>query len=147
MQDSILGVIDLPLREAPEGAKNLPFAKGMPMMVVYITILGLILFPFGASASSIREQGFDPGMPLEEMYLASLILIGLSILLLFFYRDPYREIQDGIVSPADGLVQKVDKHSGMIQSMARSCPRNTWMVAIYQPSQKIQIRMRDWSLN
>ena len=41
----------------------------------------------------------EPGMPLEEIYLASLILIGLSILLLFFYRDPYREIQDGIVSP------------------------------------------------
>ena len=124
MQDSILGVIDLPLREAPEGAKNLPFAKGMPMMVVYITILGLILFPFGASASSIREQGFDPGMPLEEMYLASLILIGLSILLLFFYRDPYREIQDGIVSPADGLVQKVDKHSGMIYISIFMGPQN-----------------------
>ena len=124
MQDSILGVIDLPLREAPEGAKNLPFAKGMPMMVIYITVLGLILFPFGASAGSIREQGFDPGMPLDEMYLASLILIGLSILLLFFYRDPYREIQDGIVSPADGLVQKVDKHSGMIYISIFMGPQN-----------------------
>jgi len=124
MQDSILGVIDLPLREAPEGAKNLPFAKGMPMMVIYITILGLILFPFGASASSIREQGFDSGMPLDEMYLASLILIGLSILLFFFYRDPYREIQDGIVSPADGLVQKVDKHSGMIYISIFMGPQN-----------------------
>ena len=124
MQDSILGVIDLPLREAPEGAKNLPFAKGMPMMVIYITVLGLILFPFGASASSIHEQGFDPGMPLEEMYLASLILMGLSILLLFFYRDPYREIQEGIVSPADGLVQKVDKHSGMIYISIFMGPQN-----------------------
>ena len=124
MQDSILGVIDLPLREAPEGAKNLPFAKGMPMMVIYITVLGLILFPFGASASSIHAQGFDPGMPLEEMYLASLILMGLSILLLFFYRDPYREIQDGIVSPADGLVQKVDKHSGMIYISIFMGPQN-----------------------
>ena len=124
MQDSILGVIDLPLREAPEGAKNLPFAKGMPMMVIYITVLGLILFPFGASAGSIREQGFDPGMPLDEMYLASLVLMGLSILLLFFYRDPYREIQDGIVSPADGLVQKVDKHSGMIYVSIFMGPQN-----------------------
>jgi phosphatidylserine decarboxylase len=124
MQDSILGVIDLPLREAPEGAKNLPFAKGMPMMVVYVIIMSLVLFPFGASASSIREQGFDSGMPLEEMYLASLILIGLSILLLFFYRDPYREIQDGIVSPADGLVQKVDKHSGMIYISIFMGPQN-----------------------
>ncbi len=124
MQDSILGVIDLPLREAPESAKNPPFAKGMPMMVVYIIVLGLILFPFGASDDSISQQGLDPGMPLEEMYIASLILIGLSIFLLFFYRDPHREIQEGIVSPADGLVQKVDKQSGMINISIFMGPQN-----------------------
>jgi len=50
--------------------------------------------------------------------------MGLSILLLFFYRDPYREIQDGIVSPADGLVQKVDKHSGMIYVSIFMGPQN-----------------------
>jgi phosphatidylserine decarboxylase len=101
MQDSILGVIDLPLREAPEGASKLPFAKDMPNMVIYIIVSGLILFPFG-------------DLPLEEMYVISLILIVLSIFLLCFYRDPYREIQDGIVSPADGLVQKVETKRGMI---------------------------------
>ena len=30
MQESILGVIDLPLRKAPDGLRGLPFAKGMP---------------------------------------------------------------------------------------------------------------------
>lgn len=114
MQDSILGVIDLPLREAPEGASKLPFAKDMPNMVIYIIVSGLILFPFGASSNSISDQGIVVDLPLEEMYVISLILIVLSIFLLCFYRDPYREIQDGIVSPADGLVQKVETKRGMI---------------------------------
>tara|TARA_B100001750_G_scaffold40800_1_gene29625 strand:- start:35115 stop:35948 length:834 start_codon:yes stop_codon:yes gene_type:complete len=103
---------------------NLPFAKGMPIIVIYITILGFLMFFFGAFASSIREHGVTLGLPFEEMYLTSLILIGLSILLLFFYRDPYREIQDGIVSPADGLVQKVDKHNEMIHISIFMGPHN-----------------------
>ena len=124
MQDSILGVIDLPLREPPEGASNPPFAKGMPVAVIYIIVMGLTLFPFGASASSISDQGFDPGMPLEEMYIVSLILIGLSIFLLFFYRDPYREIQEGITSPADGRVQRVYEKSGKIHISIFMGPQN-----------------------
>jgi len=115
MQDSILGVIDLPLREAPKNAQDVPFAKGMPMMVVYITVFGLILFPFGASAGSIHSQGIDIDWPLGEIYALSFVLIFLSLFLLFFYRDPYREIQEGIVSPADGLVQKAIKNNGMIK--------------------------------
>jgi phosphatidylserine decarboxylase len=110
-----LGVIDLPLREAPKNAQNVPFAKGMPMMVVYITVFGLTLFPFGASADSINSQEIDVDWPLEEIYLLSLVLIFLSLFLLFFYRDPHREIQEGIVSPADGLVQKAIKKNGMIK--------------------------------
>ena len=114
MQDSILGVIDLPTREIPKDAPDLPFAKGMPLTVIYIAIIGLILFPFGYFANSINEQGFDSGMPLEQMFILSLVLILTSVFLLCFYRDPYREIQDGIVSPADGLVQRVETKSGMI---------------------------------
>ena len=124
MQDSILGVIDLPLREPPEGARNPPFAKGMPVAVIYVIVMALTLFPFGASASSIRDQGFDPGMPLEEMYIVSLILIGLSIFLLFFYRDPYREIQEGITSPADGQVQRIYEKSGKIHISIFMGPQN-----------------------
>ena len=82
MQDSILGVIDLPLREAPEGAPKLPFAKDMPSLVMYVVIFGLILFPFGASANSISEQGIAVDWPLEEMYIISLILVILSLFLL-----------------------------------------------------------------
>lgn len=114
MQDSILGVIDLPLREAPEGAPKLPFAKGMPNMVIYVITSALVLFPFGASSNSIREQGIVVDWPLEEIYVVSLILIILSIFLLCFYRDPHRVIEDGIVSPADGLVQKVSTKRGMV---------------------------------
>ena len=115
MQDSILGVIDLPLREAPEDAPPIPFAKGMPIMVIYILVSGLILFPFGSSANSITSQGIDVDWPLEEMYILSLVLLFISVFLLFFYRDPYREIQKGIVSPADGLVQKAIKKNGMVK--------------------------------
>jgi phosphatidylserine decarboxylase len=114
MQDSILGVIDLPLREAPEEAPTLPFAKDMPNIVLYIIVSSLILFPFGASSNSIGDQGIVVDWPLEEMYVISLVLIISSIFLLCFYRDPYREIQEGIVSPADGLVQKVITKQGMI---------------------------------
>jgi phosphatidylserine decarboxylase len=114
MQDSILGVIDLPLREMPEGSPKIPFAKDMPNMVIYVILSGLILFPFGASSNSISEQGIIVDWPLEEMYVISLVLIILSIFLLCFYRDPYREIQEGIVSSADGLVQKVETKRGMV---------------------------------
>ena len=109
-----MGVIDLPLREAPEGAPTLPFAKDMPNIVLYIIVSSLILFPFGASSNSIGDQGIVVDWPLEEMYVISLVLIISSIFLLCFYRDPYREIQEGIVSPADGLVQKVITKQGMI---------------------------------
>ena len=115
MQDSILGVIDLPLREAPKDAPPVPFAKGMPNWVIYILISGLTLFPFGASAESISSQGISVDWPLEEMYIISLVLLFTSVFLLFFYRDPYREIQKGIVSPADGLVQKAIKKNGMVK--------------------------------
>ena len=84
-------------------------------MVVYITIFGLILFPFGVSADSINSQGIEVDWPLEEIYVLSLVLIFLSFFLLFFYRDPHREIQEGIVSPADGIVQKAIKKNGMIK--------------------------------
>ena len=114
MQDSILGVIDLPLREMPEGAPKIPFAKDMPNMVIYVIVSGLILFPFGASSNSISDQGIVVDWPLEEMYAISLVLIISSIFLLCFYRDPYREIQEGIVSSADGLVQKVETKRGMV---------------------------------
>ena len=114
MQDSILGVIDLPLREPPKSAPDLPFAKGMPITVIYVGVIGLILFPFGFFANSIQKQGFDSGMPLEEMYIISILLIVLTVFLLFFYRDPHREIQEGVVSPADGLVQSITKKRGKI---------------------------------
>ena len=114
MQESILGVIDLPLRKAPPNAPRPPFAEAMPPVVIYILIAGLTLFPYGLSANSIESQSFDSGLPLHEIYFLSLFLIFLSILLLLFYRDPYREIQEGIVSPADGLVQKAYKEKGRV---------------------------------
>ena len=114
MQDSILGVIDLPLRKVPENAPPIPFAKGMPITVVYILISGLVLFPFGMSADSITAQGIVTDWPLEEMYVLSLILLFLSAFLLFFYRDPERDIQKGIVSPADGLVQEASMRNGKV---------------------------------
>ncbi len=115
MQDSILGVIDLPLRKAPESSPPVPFAKGMPNAVLYVLISGLILFPFGASATSIENQGINVEWPLEEMYILSLLLLFLSLFLLYFYRDPYRKIEEGIVSPADGLVQKAIKKKGRVR--------------------------------
>ena len=101
MQDSILGVLDLPLREPPKGAPDLPFAKGMPtgslcwsyrFDIVSIWFLCRIICYTKAEA-----RGFDSGMPLEEMYILSIILIFLTTFLLFFYRDPYREIQEGVI--------------------------------------------------
>ena len=114
MQDSILGVIDMPLRKAPEGLRGLPFAKGMPSQVVYILVTGLVLFPFGFFSKSVKEQGFESSLPLEGMYTLSIILLLISFFLLYFYRDPERKIESGIVSPADGLVQRAEIKSGMV---------------------------------
>ena len=114
MQDSILGVIDMPLRKAPDGLRGLPFAKGMPSQVVYILVTGLVLFPFGFFSKSVKEQGFESSLPLEGMYTLSIILLLISFFLLYFYRDPERKIESGIVSPADGLVQRAEIKSGMV---------------------------------
>ena len=115
MQDSILGVIDLPLREAPDGLRGLPFAKGMPPQVVYLLVTGLVLFPFGFFSASVEEQGFDSNLPLEGMYALSIILLLISFFLLYFYRDPERKIESGIVSPADGLVQRAEIKGGIVR--------------------------------
>ena len=115
MQDSILGVIDLPLRKAPNGLRGLPFAKGMPSQVAYLLVTGLVLFPFGFFSKSVEEQGFDSNLPLESMYTLSIILLLVSVFLLYFYRDPERKIEPGIVSPADGLVQRAEIKSGMVR--------------------------------
>jgi len=115
MQDSILGVIDLPLRKAPDGLRGLPFAKGMPSQVAYLLVTALVLFPFGFFSKSVEEQGFDSNLPLESMYALSLILLFVSFFLLYFYRDPERKIEAGIVSPADGLVQRAEIKSGMVR--------------------------------
>ncbi|MFL2944193.1 MAG: archaeosortase A [Candidatus Poseidoniales archaeon] len=115
MQDSILGVIDLPLRKAPDGLRGLPFAKGMPSQVAYLLVTGLVLFPFGFFSKSVEEQGFDSNLPLESMYTLSIILLLVSFFLLYFYRDPERKIESGIVSPADGLVQRAEVKSGMVR--------------------------------
>ena len=114
MQESILGVIDLPLRKAPDGLRGLPFAKGMPSMVGYVFVTGLVLFPFGFFSASVKEQGFESNLPLESMYLVSLAILVLSLFLLYFYRDPQRTIESGIVSPADGLVQRAEIKKGMV---------------------------------
>ena len=115
MQDSILGVIDLPLREAPDGLRGLPFAKGMPPQVVSLLVTGLVLFPFGFFSASVEEQGFDSNLPLEGMYVLSIILLLISFFLLYFYRDPERKIESGIVSPADGLVQRAEIKGGIVR--------------------------------
>tara|TARA_A100001011_G_scaffold399069_1_gene506069 strand:+ start:535 stop:2190 length:1656 start_codon:yes stop_codon:yes gene_type:complete len=115
MQDSILGVIDLPLRKAPDGLRGLPFAKGMPSQVAYLLVTGLVLFPFGFFSKSVEEQGFDSNLPLESMYTLSIILLLVSFFLLYFYRDPERKIESGIVSPADGLVQRAEIRSGIVR--------------------------------
>ena len=114
MQESILGVIDLPLRKAPEGFRGLPFAKGMPSLVGYAFVTGLVLFPFGFFSVSVKEQGFDSNLPLESMYLVSIAILAVSLFLLYFYRDPQRTIESGIVSPADGLVQRAEIKKGMV---------------------------------
>ena len=48
------------------------------------------------------------------MYSLSIILLLISFFLLYFYRDPERKIESGIVSPADGLVQRAEIKSGIV---------------------------------
>jgi phosphatidylserine decarboxylase precursor-related protein len=99
--------------------RGLPFAKGMPSQVAYVLVTGLVLFPFGFFSNSVKEYaksnpGFDSNLPLENIYILSLILLFISFFLLYFYRDPERKIESGIVSPADGLVQRAEIMSGRV---------------------------------
>ena len=87
----------------------------MPSQVAYLLVTGLVLFPFGFFSKSVEEQGFDSNLPLESMYTLSIILLLVSCFLLYFYRDPERKIESGIVSPADGLVQRAEIKSGMVR--------------------------------
>ena len=42
------------------------------------------------------------------------LLLFISLFLLYFYRDPERKIEPGIVSPADGLVQRAEIKRGIV---------------------------------
>ena len=86
----------------------------MPSLVGYAFVTGLVLFPFGFFSVSVKEQGFDSNLPLESMYLVSIAILVVSLFLLYFYRDPQRTIESGIVSPADGLVQRAEIKKGMV---------------------------------
>lgn len=45
---------------------------------------------------------------------AAIGFLGLTIFLIFVFRDPTRTIADGIVAPADGTVREVDAEKGLI---------------------------------
>ncbi len=50
----------------------------------------------------------------SELFFISLILLLLPVFSLYFFRDPDRKIEDGIISPADGKIVHVDKEEKKI---------------------------------
>lgn len=52
-----------------------------------------------------------------KFYIVSSFLTILFIFFLFFFRDPYREIGDGIVSPADGIVMESGKKVAIFMNL------------------------------
>jgi phosphatidylserine decarboxylase len=51
-------------------------------------------------------------LPLSE--LAFVGFLGLTIFLMFVFRDPSREPGEGIVAPADGVVREIDTEKGLV---------------------------------
>ena len=73
-----------------KGAGSVLFA---PLVVmIFFIIVGIALPEYGAQANIFTLLGF-------LMFLA----------LLMFFRDPVREIGDGIIAPADGRIMKIDQ--------------------------------------
>jgi len=52
-----------------------------------------------------------------KFYLVSSFFIILFMFFLFFFRDPYREIEDGIISPADGVVMESGKKVAIFMNL------------------------------
>jgi phosphatidylserine decarboxylase len=70
-----------------------------------IAVGGRALVGIAASAAAISAPFY---------VYASIGFIGLTLFLVFVFRDPRRKISDGIVSPADGKVREVDAERGVV---------------------------------
>jgi len=46
---------------------------------------------------------------LLRLWFLSFVFLGIGILILLFFRDPERELSEGIVAPADGVVTEIEK--------------------------------------
>ena len=118
MQDAILGVMDLPWREPPQGMRTPPFAAGTPGWLSIAFVTGLVLVPFGAAA------GIESELPLDAAAWAAAALLLLGGGLLWFHRDPVRPIGEGVVSPADGTVLSVDERDDHVRLSIFMSPFN-----------------------
>ena len=86
-----------------------PFAAGTPGWITIAFVTGLVLVPFGAAA------GIESELPLVAAAWAAAALLLLGGGLLWFHRDPYRPVGDGVVSPADGTVLSVNEQDERVR--------------------------------
>ena len=52
---------------------------------------------------------------LFRLWYLSFIFLGIAILFILFFRDPEREIAEGIVAPADGIVTDIERSENQIK--------------------------------
>ncbi|MBN1540335.1 MAG: phosphatidylserine decarboxylase [Candidatus Thermoplasmatota archaeon] len=98
-------------------------ARGTPLWLGSLPIASILC---GAFYLLIYRSGF-------LIYLGFILLL-IGMVLVLFFRDPERTVGEGVVSPADGRILRVEEKG-----------RGWWFVSIFMNIQDVHVNRSPWS--